>query len=211
MTKNVFFDFNGTLIDDLKLSFNIQKDIKKTFNLNSMTLDEYLNNFKFPVIELYLYLGLPKERFKEVSVFFFEEYNKRMAKETKVAKGAIRLLKKLKKDGRNVYLLTACEKELLYKQLALFKIEKYFDGIACVEDKNATGKIEVGKKFVKDNNIDTSISCLIGDTVHDFEVAKALNMQSILYTKGHNSVELLKKCENALIINSLNEINKYLL
>lgn len=210
MIKNVFFDFNGTIIDDLKLSFSIQKNIKDLFNLKSMTLDEYLSNFKFPVIEFYEYLGLSRDRFQDVSYYFFDEYNKRMARETKVAKGVIKLFKKLKKSERKIYILSACEKELLYKQLMLFKLDKYFDGIACVEDKNALGKIEVGKKFIKENNIDTSSSCLIGDTVHDYEVAKTLNMKSILYTKGHNNFKTLKKCDDAIIIDSFNKINKYL-
>lgn len=210
MVKNIFLDFNGTIVDDLKLSFSIQQNMIEIFNLKKVTLEEYRSNFRFPVSEYYDYIGCPKEKFKEASVYFFDQYNKRMPKETKLVKGMLPLLKKLKKEGRKIYILTACEKELLYKQIAEYKIDKYIDGIACLEDMNAKGKLEIGKKFVEENNIDTSSSCLIGDTVHDYDVAKALNMKSILYTKGHNTIELLEKCDGAILVDSLNKVYKNL-
>lgn len=55
------------------------------------------------------------------------------------------------------------------------------------------GKIDYGKLYIKEHNIDLSKSIMIGDTVHDYEVSKEIGMECLLFTKGHNTKENLSK------------------
>ena len=53
MIKNVFFDFNGTLIDDIDLTLDIENKLLVQRGLNAVTKEFYLDNFCFPVINYY--------------------------------------------------------------------------------------------------------------------------------------------------------------
>jgi phosphoglycolate phosphatase len=92
----------------------------------------------------------------------------------------------------------------LVKMLNHFNISNKFKGIYGVSDICAAGKIEIGKKLMQDNALNPSKTLIIGDTLHDVEVAKSLGINYILYSGGHNSYDLLK--EKAQVIASLKEI-----
>ena len=48
---------------------------------------------------------------------------------------------------------------------------------------------------------------LIGDSVHDFEVAESLGVKCILFSKGHYSKKRLLRC-NCQIIDNHSELKK---
>ena len=50
---------------------------------------------------------------------------------------------------------------------------------------------------------------MIGDTIHDYEVAESLNVACLLFTNGHYSKQRLQKT-NCIMIDSLLEITNYL-
>ena len=51
----------------------------------------------------------------------------------------------------------------------------------------------------------TSEILLIGDTLHDFEIATDLKVDCVLYSKGHNSKNRLLEASNS-VINDLEEL-----
>lgn len=190
----IFFDFNGTILEDLKLSYNLLLELMDQNNIEHISIDKYREVFGFPVKGYYEKLGFkfPGDSFHKASVYFIDTYNSRWKKETNLAKDVKEILTKLKKEGYKLYILTASEKNLLMDQLNYFDISNLFDGICASNDTHAKGKLEYGREYLENNNIDPKKCIMIGDTVHDFEVANNLNMYPILYTNGHNSKEKLK-------------------
>jgi phosphoglycolate phosphatase len=89
--------------------------------------------------------------------------------------------------------------------LKKYTILEYFDGLVALENKHGGSKIERGKEYFAQNNIDPSTCIMIGDTVHDVEVAHELGMDCISYDRGHNSNRKLKSV-NPKVISSLFEI-----
>ena len=55
--KTVIFDFNGTILDDLDLCFNILNKMLNMYNHPSISKGRYLDIFTFPVIEYYKKAG----------------------------------------------------------------------------------------------------------------------------------------------------------
>ena len=47
----IILDFNGTILDDLDLCFNVLNKMLVMYNHKPVTLEEYLDIFTFPVIE----------------------------------------------------------------------------------------------------------------------------------------------------------------
>ena len=68
----------------------------------------------------------------------------------------------------------------------------------------ATGKIGIGQRLIKENSLDPGKALIIGDTLHDAEVAKALGINCILYSGGHNNYNLLTK--KSKVIRNLKDI-----
>ena len=210
MIKHIFFDFNGTLLDDVNLSFCLEKEIVAQLNLRQITLEEYLDNFKFPIKSFYDYLGVPDDKFSEMANYFFKQYNLREKNETSLSKNVVSILKELKDKQYKLYVLSASEINLLTKQLKYFQIFDYFDGVIGLNNIHAKSKIEVAEDYIKKYQINPSECLLIGDTLHDYQVGKTLGFRVLLYTKGHNSRKLLSSIENVALIDDFNEINKFL-
>ena len=211
MIKNIFFDFNGTLLNDTKLCFDIESEMLKAENLPTADLEFYLDNFCFPVKKYYELVGfdVSDSNFQRLSNAFFTAYTNRQEKETSLNEGVKRNLEKFKKDGYKLYILSASEENILKLQLEQLGILEYFDAIVACKNVLALGKIDYGKLFIKENNIEPSSTVMIGDTYHDFEVAEALGLKPVLYTKGHNSRKVLEKT-NAPIVDSFDEFYEFI-
>jgi phosphoglycolate phosphatase len=210
-TRNIFLDFNGTVLDDLDLSFNLINEMATICNVKPITKEEYRNSFTFPVKKYYESIGFDwsVKSFEELSVYFIEKYTERWKAETKVFKDFKKYIKKLRSAGFHVYILTASEENLLKSQLDYFGLNKYLDGFVASKDIHAKGKIEYGKEYLAQNNINPKQSVMIGDTMHDYEVAIELGMTPIMYTSGHNSKERLEKT-GAKTVNNYKELYKLL-
>lgn len=214
MYKYIIFDFNGTLLDDVKLSlddlnFCVHKYINKNKNVS---LNDYLNHFMFPVSKYYESVGFDfkKINFKDLANDFISYYQKRYAKQTSLYKNVIKTLSELKKQNYTLIILTASFKELLNKQLEYFKIDNYIDVILAQENNYANSKEEIALNYFKLNNIDPTLCLYIGDTVHDYEVSKILNIKCLSFSSGHNSKELLSKHNKDYLIDDIYDIFKYL-
>ena len=85
------------------------------------------------------------------------------------------------------------------------KLSDFFTIISGVYHTHATGKSDIALTHL--NQIQASISkiLLIGDTLHDFEIATDLEVDCILYSKGHNSESRLLEVSNS-VINDLEEL-----
>ena len=207
MIKNIFFDFNGTLLDDLQLCVDVEASISKEYGIPLVDKEFYLDNFCFPVKKYYEKAGFDftKLDYNDISKKFFEGYLAKEETETSLHKGVKETLKKLKEEGVKLYCYSASEKGILEKQLRFFEIFEYFDGIIASDNRAAKGKLEYGKEYIDSHNIDTKNTIMLGDTEHDYEVAKALGLIPILVNFGHNSEKVLKAL-NAPIISSFSDI-----
>ncbi len=201
MIKNIFFDFNGTLLDDVQLTFNIENELAIKYGVPTFSMETYLNIFCFPVKDYYIKVGfdLDKIDFDILSKEFMNEFYKRFKTETKLYDGLIPFLTRLKSDGYKLYVVSATKHEDLIKQLKEKGIDMFFDDFIGSNNIQGKGKIDYALDFVKERNIDVKESVFVGDTIHDYEVGKALNMEVILVTFGHNSKELLSTVSKNLV------------
>ena len=210
MIKTIIFDFNGTLLDDVKLNFEIFNMLAKDFNARQITMEEYRDVFDFPVIDVYRGWGFDVDdgKFVKIADRFHEYYNAYVYKRCDVFPYVKPLLKKLKEKYKLVC-LSATKYETLVGQLKHYEIYDYFDEVIGMSDKFAYGKIDLGTAWIKNNNIDPSTVIFLGDTSHDQKVAAAMNVKMLSVACGHNSKEKLAS-KDAIIIEDIREIEKYL-
>lgn len=193
MIKNVFFDFNGTLLDDLDLCCEIEFTMMSSYGLKPYTMKEYCDKFYFPVKNYYHDVGFKDEDYPMLAEFFMKSYSERWLGETKLFSGCKDALLNLKKKGYKLYCLSATKYGLLKEQLKFLNILECFDDICGARDNMAHGKIDYGKAFIFEHKIDPAETIMVGDTEHDYETADALGFKCIMFSKGHCSRWRLEK------------------
>jgi len=201
--KYIFWDFNGTVLDDAYLCYEILNEMLIEEERPIVTFDEYLMIFDFPVEAYYAKVyDLEKTSFEILAHRFIERYQPRSL-ELGLHEGVIDAIKHYEAKGFTNIMLSASEINNLHRQLKHFKIEHLFDHILGTSDVYAKSKVDVAKRFIEENEIDPKDVTMIGDTLHDVEVAHELGCKIILYTKGHQHKDRLK---GYLLIDEMKEL-----
>lgn len=209
--ENVLFDFNGTIVDDLSLCLNLLNEMLALRNHPPVDLMRYLEIFDFPVIEYYKKAGFvfPKDNFDELANIFINNYRK-LNYTCPLNEGVIEVLTTLKENNIHLSVVSASEINLLKDQLSYYGIIKYFDGISGLDNINAESKIESAKRYLKQSKYDLSKTIMIGDTLHDAEVAKELGVDCILVAHGHQSKYRLLQ-SGCIVVDNMLDVLKYIL
>lgn len=190
--KYIFWDFNGTVLDDAHLCYEILNEMLIEEDRPIVTFEEYLMIFDFPVEAYYAKVyDLEKTSFKVLAHRFIESYQPRSLG-LDLHEGAVEAIKHYEEKGFINIMLSASEINNLHNQLKHFKIEHLFHHILGTSDVYAKSKVDVAKRFIKEHEINPKDIMMIGDTLHDIEVAHELGCEIILFTKGHQHKDRLK-------------------
>jgi phosphoglycolate phosphatase len=190
--KHVIWDWNGTLMDDAWLCVEIMNGQLQKYALPPLEPSRYEKIFRFPVIDYYRDLGYDFDRipFETFSDAFIEVYNRRWP-ECKLRPGAERLVQTVAGRGIPQSILSAAEHRLLERMVSFYGMESYFLSVKGISDHHAHSKLELGRHWVQQLAIDPRDTLLVGDTLHDFELAQELGLDCILVYSGHQSLERL--------------------
>ncbi len=185
MMKYIFWDFNGTILDDVELCYNILNEMLTEEGRPNVSFESYLHIFTFPVKDYYAKVyDFNKTSFEKLAHRFIERYQPRSLS-CPLHKGVIDMISYYGKLGYVNVLLSASEEQNLLEQLIHFNLKDKFTYILGTKDIYAKTKEDVAKRFIEQHHIDPNQIIMIGDTLHDAEIAKSLGCRIIIYTKGH--------------------------
>lgn len=192
--STVIWDWNGTLLNDTRLCVKIVNGILPAHNTLQLDEQAYKEVFGFPIVDYYKRIGIDFniESFESLTQKFISNYDKDI-KNYQLHDKAIDVLMTNKKNGIDQFILTAGHKESVSKLLEHFVIKDFFIEIEGLDNHRAESKVERGKKLIEKNLINKEETVLVGDTIHDFEVANELGVDCILISNGHQSKERLIK------------------
>ncbi len=207
--KNIIWDWNGTLLNDLDLCLGIAQKMVANHRSAQLTLAEYKNAFGFPITGYYEKVGidLAKESFEVLTRKFVADYSQGV-KKCGLHENVFEILNQFKQQQKDQYILTAAHLDLVQPLLDRFDINHYFRVVEGVDNFKAEGKVARGVQLMQNHQIDKTQTVLIGDTYHDFEVASAMNIDCILVANGHQSKERLVDFTKGeiLVVNQLTEL-----
>ncbi len=205
----VIWDWNGTLFNDVQISIDtMNKMLEVKEYPQRLDTDLYKSIFSFPVVDYYKNVGLDFEKhsFDELAQLFIDLYSE-VQDSAELFDSVRDVLKYFNSLGLKQSVISVCEKERLYHQISLFDIEDYFDDVIGTDDNYAVSKADIAKKWFADHELNPDKAVFIGDTVHDYEVARAVGCDSILIADGHQSREVLSVTD-AVIINCISDIKE---
>ncbi len=203
--KNVVWDWNGTLLDDVKVSVDTINVMLERKHLKKLTVEEYKSIFGFPVKPYYESIGFDfvRDDWEAVSRNFVDIYND-LATNVELTSGIIPVLEGIKRRGIRQYILSALQEDLLLGMLERFGIREYFEGVCGSNNIYADGKVARGEEMLRTFPIIPSETVMVGDTLHDAEVAEVLGFEVRLYAGGHNSAERL--AEKGKVLRKMEEL-----
>jgi len=184
----LIWDWNGTLLDDVETCVAVMNDCLGRRNLPLLTRDRYCEIFEFPVINYYrrLPFDFQRETFEQVGGEFLRGYEQRMF-QCALHEGALDVLGAARQRGIRQFILSALFEDYLLKILDFFRLREYFPQVFGLADRFAEGKTELGREMLAKTGVDPARALMIGDTLHDHEVARAMGVDCVLVGKGHNA------------------------
>lgn len=194
--NHIVWDWNGTLLNDVKLCAGIMNKLLTQESLPNISLQKYKSIFTFPVIDYYKIAGhtFEKTSFEILGKQFMDEYELQKSN-CKLFPGVSELLLELQSKNIQQHLLSAYEQNNLNNILEYFGINNYFQHIVGLDNIYAGGKSHLAQDLamkIRSNGAAGNI-LLIGDTIHDYEVAMEINSDCILLSHGHQDEERLLK------------------
>lgn len=209
--KHIIWDWNGTLLNDLDMAIESMNTILDQHGIQKLDQQRYLQEFGFPVHDYYDRIGLNKEKtpFEEISKVFIKNYDSRLHGTT-LHLHVEEVLKELKSIGMTQSILSASQEQDLHKIVKDFGIADYFTSMVGLDNHHARSKVERGLEWMKDCGIKSEETIMIGDTLHDLEVAKSLGCDCILVSHGHQHRRRLETGHDK-IVDNLDQVRSYLL
>lgn len=191
MIDHVIWDWNGTLLNDAPFCVALTNDLLKQYGRPQIpSLEHYRRVFTFPVKDYYNTIGFGAEIFPTVAVAWMDGY---MAGEhvCPLQPQAVETAALFRDAGIRQVIISASKLSNLEYQLQERPQFSFFDAPRGLSDIYAGSKVDIALQWMRDATAAPQHTALIGDTLHDAQVAKALGCRCILVSQGHQPPETL--------------------
>ena len=203
---HILWDWNGTLLDDTQAALDTLNIMLARRGGTPIAMDFYRDHFAFPVRPFYEAIGvcLENEDWDALAREYHDVYAeqpKRLNPET------IAALERVKASGARQSIISALRQDLLEEITAELGVAKYMDRICGVDNLDGFGKIDRARELISaiatsstppllhsstSPLFHSSTFVLIGDSLHDKEVADALGVRCVLCGQGSHAAWRLR-------------------
>jgi len=171
--KHIVWDWNGTLLNDAEASCKAAADLFEKRNLGTFSIDVYRDKIVYPVINVYIEAGMDfsKETYQDVCDEYLANYlnNSHMIS---LHEDAVTALEIFKNKGLIQHIVSASDIGMLIQQIQSYGLMSYFVNILGQDNNRGGSKTLLAEKLVKLVGCQPHEMLFIGDTIHDYEVAK---------------------------------------
>ena len=211
--KHLIWDWNGTLLDDTWLCIESINKILLKRGMPIVLKKDYRETFSFPVKQYYETLGFDfvKESFEKISSEFIQYYRDNFHRVNLHIDTEL-ILNNVLGSGRQQSILSASKEESLISNINFFNLENYFKKIVGIKNNLADGKIDAALLLLDSIHMKGDDILVIGDTIHDSDVAEKIGADCILIDHGYVSRERLNATKRSVFPNVLgvwNYINSF--
>ena len=198
----ILWDWNGTLLDDGWYGLSVINGMLRKRGLREPTPEEHGKLFDFPVQRYYERLGFDfsREPFEVISTEFVDTYYSGV-NACSLREGTVETLESIRETGLRQCILSACRQDHLERFIQHYNLEKYFDELLGIDSIHAPGKTGRGCEWIRESGLDPARVLLIGDTMHDAEVAAEMGIECWLIEGGHHPRHRLEETGRPCVSN----------
>ncbi len=193
--KHIIWDWNGTLFDDAALCVSIMNGMLERRGLPALTLGRYRACFDFPVIDYYRRVGFDfaRESWEAAAAEFMADYYARW-RECVLHPGVEDALEAAAAAGAAQSVLSAAPHPWLEVAVDYFGLRRRFTDLLGKDDHFARGKHDTAGGWLRERAFEPGEVLMIGDTTHDWDVARSIGADCVLVRIGHHPPEKLASC-----------------
>ena len=208
--RHLVWDWNGTLLDDVDYCIAVMNGLLARRGLPLLDRARYHEVFDFPVRDYYDRLGFDpvRDTFELLSVEFISAYDAHRW-DCRLHRGAPELLAAVTRSGATQSILSAYRQETLQEIVAHFGLAAHFVRLIGAGDIYAHGKADLGRRWFAELGLPPSEVLLIGDSLHDLEVAHDLGADCVLVAAGHHTRARLG-ARHDRVVDNLDELRNLL-
>ncbi|NCC72412.1 MAG: HAD family hydrolase [Sphingobacteriia bacterium] len=208
--RAIIWDWNGTLLDDLEVCINAMNRMLKKRNYPLLTEARYKEIFTFPVQDYYVEAGFDfsQENWDTVAMEFIANYRENVHRSVLHGE-VINILQEFRSMGKRQFILSAMQQDFLMETITARLDPFIFEVIAGLNDHYAATKVENARLLVQEIGLPKSQIIMIGDTIHDFEVAEEAGIGCILVSNGHQSMARLEQTGATVVDNLIDLLTKH--
>lgn len=210
----IVFDWNGTILSDTRQSWLAGNACLEFYGAPALTLNEYRHLFTFPIIDFYEQCGLTAQEVlarKDESNEVFQSSYEALAANARTRRGARDLLQWLQDQNATSIILSNYVTDKIETHIDRLNLGEYFShicahtcgGTTILEKTTKTARL---KSFMEQSGHAPENTIIIGDTMEEPEIARALGLTSIGITDGYISTARLKKSKPNHTVRTMNEI-----
>lgn len=204
----IIWDWNGTLADDAEASRLATNDILKNHGKPPITMAQYYAYIDTPISKFYEHLfdlnevpmSVISEEFQIGYAKYFEGLHP----------GVPELLALFDGMGMRQVILSSGNQNVILRDVKRLGILPYFETILGADDLLAGSKLERGRAWVNAQKTAPENMVLIGDTLHDYDTAKAMGIPCILCAIGHQAEQDLRTA-GVPVVTAFSELKDLLL
>ena len=190
MTRYVIWDWNGTLLDDTAAALETLNDMLAKRGSPEIGMEFYRDNFRFPVKPFYEKIGVVLEG-EDWDALAREYHDVYAAKEKRLAADAKEAVLEVRRRGAGESIVSALRQDLLERDTERFGIRRDMDWLFGVDNLDGRSKTDRAKEALSAicgrKGVSPDETVLVGDSLHDAEVATAIGVRCILYGGGSHS------------------------
>jgi haloacid dehalogenase superfamily, subfamily IA, variant 1 with third motif having Dx(3-4)D or Dx(3-4)E len=191
LTTHIIWDFNGTLIDDLDASVASVNDMLGRRGLPPITRERYHALIAVPIVRFYEQLFDLEATPMDVLMPEFQVGYEQHFDLAHPGDGALEALEGFRRAGVHQVVLSSLRTERIELILAKYGLTNYFGQIMGADDDLCSEKATRGLCWLQESGVEPQNVLVIGDLVHDFEVAQALGARCALLGCGHQGTREL--------------------
>ena len=208
----ILWDWNGTLLDDTEAALATLNEMITVRGGQPIGMEFYRDHFAFPVRPFYDKIGIvahDEDEWNGIAHEYHEVYGRQPKKLNPLAVAALEMAKEA---GCRQSIVSALRQDLLEADMARNGVTKYFERICGSDNLDGASKLERARDLLAELSVPHSHPSsdrlrgslrsgdtlpvphfvLIGDALHDKEVADALGIDCILCAQGSHAAWRLR-------------------
>ena len=191
---HILWDWNGTLLDDTQAALDTLNAMLRRRGGSPIAMDYYRDHFAFPVKPFYKSIGvcLENEDWDALAVEYHDTY---AAQPKRLNHEAVAALERVGAAGVRQSIISALRQDLLEAALEEFGIRRFFDYAYGVDNLDGNSKLWRARELVarlSAEGVAAGDMVVVGDALHDKEVADALGVRCVLCAQGSHAAWRLR-------------------
>ena len=189
----ILWDWNGTLLDDTDASIAALNETLRRRRLPPIARNWYREHFAFPVRPFYAQCGidLAHEDWNALAREYHDAYLRRPKALNREARAALAFVAA---HGGGQSIISALRQDLLDAAVEEYDIRSCFDFVYGVDNLDGATKLARARELLvrlRERGV-TGDVVLVGDAIHDWEVARELGVGCVLCACGGHSIRRLR-------------------